>query len=80
MRTLSITLPEDLLDLLNRESKARRVTKSFLVREGLEKTLRSQNSSSEVSCFDLSSDLAGKAKGLPKDLAVHPKYMDGFGK
>ncbi len=34
---------------------------------------------SEVSCYDLSKDLAGKVKGLIEDLAVNPKYMDGFG-
>jgi hypothetical protein len=27
----------------------------------------------------LAQDLAGAVKGLPKDLADNPKYMDGFG-
>jgi uncharacterized protein (DUF433 family) len=30
----------------------------------------------EVSCYDLASDLAGSMKGLPKDIADNPKYMD----
>ena len=32
-----------------------------------------------VSCYDLARDLAGTVKGLPKDLADNPKYMEGFG-
>src|ERR1035437_5856891 len=54
MRTISVKLPDDLLAELAREAKARRVTKSSLVRESLE-------------------------KGLPKDLADNPKFMEGFG-
>ena len=80
MRTSSLKLPDDLLTLLNSEAKTRRVTKSFLVREGLEKTLRPKSKASEASCYDLASDLAGSVKGLPKDLATNPKYMEGFGK
>ena len=57
-----------------------RVTKSFLVREGLEKVLGEQPETGAISCFDLARDLAGAVKGLPRDLARNPKYMDGFGK
>jgi hypothetical protein len=41
--------------------------------------LHAQPSAGAPSCYDLSRDLAGKIKGLPKDLADNPKYMDGFG-
>lgn len=78
MRTISLKLPDDLLVQLDSEAKARRVTKSWLVRKGLEKVLREP--AGTVSCYDLARDLAGTVKGLPKDLAVNPKYMDGFGK
>ena len=80
MQTFSLKLPDDLLLQLNIEAKARRVTKSFLVREGLKKTLRTQSPASAVSCFDLARDLAGTVKGLPEDVADDPKYMDDFGK
>lgn len=80
MQTFSLKLPEDLLLQLNIEAKARRVTKSFLVREGLKKTLRTQSPAGAVSCFDLARDLAGTVKGLPEDVADDPKYMDDFGK
>jgi hypothetical protein len=58
---------------LESEAKARLVTKSRLVRESLEKALREPSRTGEISCFDLSRDLAGTVKGLPKDLANKPK-------
>jgi hypothetical protein len=79
MQTISLKLPDDLLAQLEIEAKARRVTKSQLVRDSLEKALRKQSATSALSCYDLSRDLAGSVKGLPKDLADNPKYMDDFG-
>ncbi len=79
MQTISMRLPDDLLEELGREAKARRVTKSSVVRESLEKALRTRSPASPVSCYDLARDLAGMVKGLPKDLACDPKYMEGFG-
>jgi len=80
MRTISLKLPDDLLTQLEGEAKARRVTKSSVVRESLEKALRKQTSRGGASCYDLAHDLAGKLKGLPKDLADNPKYMEDFGR
>ncbi len=80
MQSISLRLPEELLAQLDAEAKARRVTKSRLVRESLEKELRKESSSSSVSCYDLARDLAGSLKGLPEDLADNPEYMEGFGK
>lgn len=79
MRTISLKLPDHLLVQLESEAKARRVTKSWLVREGLEKTLSRQPVAGAISCYDLARDLAGTVKGLPEDLADNPKYMEGFG-
>ena len=79
MQTISLKLPDDLLAELETEAKARRVTKSAVVRESLTKALRKKSASGEVSCFDLASDLAGKLKGLPEDLAENPEYMESFG-
>ena len=75
MRTISLKLPDDLLAQLAECAKARRVTKSALVREGLSRVLYERTSS----CYDLAVDLAGVAKGLPEDLADDPKYWEGFG-
>jgi hypothetical protein len=80
MQTVSLRLPDDLLAQLESEAKARRVTKSRLVRESLEEAFRKQAAAEVVSCYDLSRDLAGGLKGLPKDLADNPAYMHGFGR
>ena len=72
-------LPDDLLAQLNREAKARHVTKSWLVRDSLEKALHRPSPAGANSCYDLARDLAGIVKGLPEDLADNPEYMDGFG-
>jgi len=79
MRTISLKLPDDLLVQLDDAAKARRVTKSTLVRESLAKALRKPSPDGQVSCYDLARDLAGAVKGLPEDLADNPKYMEGFG-
>ena len=79
MQTISLKLPDDLLAELETQAKARRVTKSSLVRESLELALRRRSSPGFASCYDLARDLAGVLKGLPKDLAENPKFMDGFG-
>jgi hypothetical protein len=79
MQTISLKLPDDLLADLEREAKARRVTKSVLVRESLESALRHRSRRGAESCYDLARDLAGTLKGLPRDLASNPKYMEGFG-
>ena len=79
MQPISLKLPDALLAQLDSEAKARRVTKSWLVRECLEKTLRKPSPAGAVSCYDLARDLAGIVKGLPEDLADNPKYMEGLG-
>lgn len=79
MRTISLKLPEDILADLEREAKARRVSKSAVVRESVEKALRPRLRRGAASCYDLARDLAGTIKGLPRDLANNPKYLGGFG-
>jgi len=80
MSTISLKLPDRLLELLEKESRTRRTTKSSLVREALEKTLCPHAPGGEATCYDLARDLAGSAKGLPRDLATNPKHMEGFGR
>lgn len=78
MRTISLKLPDGLLAELEREARTRRIPKSVLVRESLEVALRGRPRRA-ASCYDLARDLAGSVKGLPRDLAYDPKYMEGFG-
>ena len=79
VRTISLKLPDNLLADLEREAKARRVSKSVFVRESVEKELWHGSRRRAASCYDLARDLAGALKGLPRDLAHNPKYMRGFG-
>ena len=79
VQTISLKLPDDLLAELEREAKARRVSKSVLIRDSLERALRERSHESAASCYELARDLAGSVKGLPRDLATNPKYMKGFG-
>ena len=79
MRRISLKLPDDLLAQLAKTAKARRMTRSSLVREILQNALHEQPPAGAVSCYELARDLAGAVKGLPKDLAHNPKHMEGFG-
>ncbi len=79
MNTISLKLPDRLLERLEAASRARGTTKSSLVRECLEKSLDARPAGGKATCYDLASDLAGSLKGLPRDLATNPKYMEGFG-
>jgi Arc/MetJ-type ribon-helix-helix transcriptional regulator len=80
LRAISVKLPDDLLARLAKHARAKRVTKSSLVREGLEKVLgEEQPKTGAVSCIDLARDRAGTIKGLPRDLARNPNYMGSFG-
>jgi len=80
MPTISLKLPEALLADLEKESRLRRMNKSALVRAALERELAAGREQKMPSCYDLARDLAGSIKGLPKDIATNPKYLEGFGK
>ncbi len=90
MSTISLKLPDRLLELLKKESKARRTTKSSLVRECLEKQLPAKPPVAKLkklppgeSFYDQALPILKKAWArngrLPRDLATNPKYMKGFG-
>jgi len=80
MNTISLKLPDHLLGLLEAESRARGATKSALVRECLTKSLGPRPVRGKATCHDLAGDLAGSVKGLPRDLATNPKYLQAFGR
>ena len=91
MTTISLKLPEHLLLRLEKESRARRTTKSSVVRECLEQQLPVRPPP-----LDLPELPAGESfydKALPilkkawarrgrgrRDLATNPKYLEGFGR
>ena len=90
MTTISLKLPDSLLERLERESRARRTTKSSLVRECLEQQLPDRTPPVDLpavppgeSFYDKALPILKKAwarnRRLPRDLATNPKYMKGFG-
>jgi hypothetical protein len=90
MTTISLKLPAHLLSRLERESRARRTTKSSLVRECLEHQLPDTAPPVELpalppgeSAYDKALPILKKAwarnRKLPRDLASNPNYMKGFG-
>jgi len=80
MTTVSLKLSDSLLALLEKESRLRRTNKSALIRAALERELSVNSTTDQPTCYDLSRDLAGSIKGLPRDIATNPKYMEGLGK
>jgi hypothetical protein len=91
MRTISPKLPENLLATLERESWARRTTKSAVVRECLEQQLPDQTAPLDLpelppgeSFYDKALPVFKKAwarRGRGRrDLATNPNYMEGFGR
>jgi hypothetical protein len=91
MTTISLKLPDGLLERLDRESRARRTTKSSLARECLEQQLPDKTPPVDLpelppgeSFFDkalpiLKKACARRGRGR-RDLATNPKYMEGFGR
>jgi Arc/MetJ-type ribon-helix-helix transcriptional regulator len=80
MHTLSIKIPEQLNRQLASEVARRRVKKSTLVREALEKHLASNGGARKSSKFSMQAgDLIGIFSG-PGDVSTNPKYMKDFGK
>ena len=90
MTTISLKLPQRLLIRLEKASRARRATKSSLVRECLEKQLPREAPPAHLpvlppgkSCYDKALPILKKAwarnRKLPLDLSTNPKYLEGFG-
>jgi hypothetical protein len=77
MRTLTVRLPDELAAQIEAESRARKLSKSDIVRD----RLTSSKSSPAVSIDDIA-DLIGSVKGLPADLSANKKkyLMAGYGR
>ena len=79
MKTLSLKLPESLLEKLDSTAKKRGESRSALLREAIEAVVEGENHIRDGSCLDLAKDLAGCVNG-PEDLSFNKSRMDGYGK
>ena len=67
MKTVTVRLPEALANEIAAESRARRLSKSDIVRD----RLRREPPSAGGSTLDLIRDLIGSVDGLPEDLSAN---------
>jgi Arc/MetJ-type ribon-helix-helix transcriptional regulator len=74
MTTISLKLPETLLQEIKEEAAKRGVPKSAVIRDSLERTLRKGKAKKKVSCLDLMGDLVGSMPG-PPDASTNPRYL-----
>lgn len=78
MKTLTVRLPEGLVAQIEAESRARRVSKSDVVRERLRGTRTAGRRRLEP--LEAIADVIGSVDGLPADLSVRAKaYLKSTG-
>ncbi|HUO09894.1 MAG TPA: CopG family transcriptional regulator [Phycisphaerae bacterium] len=77
--TMSIKLPPPLEAKLIAEARARRISKSQIVRELLEKHFKTAGKRRPKTFGEVAGHLIGVVKNGPSDLSTNPKYMEGFG-
>jgi Arc/MetJ-type ribon-helix-helix transcriptional regulator len=77
MKTLTVRLPEPLVADIEAESRARKISKSDVVRERLERASRRRR---RTASLDAIADLIGSVDGLPTDLTTRKKqYLHNAG-
>jgi Arc/MetJ-type ribon-helix-helix transcriptional regulator len=75
MKTISIKLPDAILREIAQEAEARRVGKSAVIRDCLERALlRSKKNKKMVSCLELMGDSVGSFRG-PRDLSTNRRHL-----
>jgi len=72
--TISLKLPDPLLREVETEARRRGLSKSELIRNSLEATLRRKRAEKPVTCLDLMGDLVGSFRG-PRDLSTNRRYL-----
>ena len=77
MKTLTVRLPEPLVADIEAESRGRKISKSDVVREWLERAPRQRRHTASLTAI---ADLIGSVDGLPADLTARKKeYLQATG-
>jgi hypothetical protein len=81
MDTLTVKIPAALRAALEQACRAEHLPKSDLVRRALDAYLsRPAKPGRRPSALEQAGDLVGCFTVGPKDLASHPRHLDGFGR
>lgn len=75
MTVMTIRLSPNESARVARLAKAKKVSRSEVMRQGIAALEKSE----EKTAFDAWRDVVGIAQGGPKDLATNPKHMKGYG-
>ena len=79
MVTVTVKLPPSLASQVAAEARQKRVSKSALIRDSLQRRYAKSASHRKPTVGELVGHLAGKLKGAPSDLSTNKKHMEGFG-
>lgn len=79
MTTISLKIPDELIARMDAVARARRTSRSALLREALEEKLKVVARTTPPSFYEQSADLCGRECSGLGDLASHPKHLEGFG-
>ncbi len=79
MTTVSLKIPDELVSRMDAVARAKRTSRSALLREALEEKLKATARKTPLSLYEQSTDLCGKGNSGIEDLASNPKHLEGFG-
>lgn len=79
MTVITCKIPELLDAALEAKARQRRVSKSRIVREALERSLEGRKAP-PLSAYDVMKSACGIVRSGHKDLASNPKHMKNFGR
>jgi hypothetical protein len=79
MELVTVKLPKPLATRLRATARRSGKGMSAIIREGIERRLRSEDRAVTGSVLEAASDLVGSLAG-PRDLATNKKHLIGFGR
>jgi hypothetical protein len=77
--TISLNVPDELIARMDAVARAKRTSRSALLREALEEMLKAVARKALPSLFERSADLCGKGCSGLGDLASNSRHLEGFG-
>jgi Ribbon-helix-helix protein, copG family len=80
MKIVTVKLPESLAAKLDAMATRRQSSRSVLIRDALEAFLQDGQRANHLSCYDLTSDLAGCLTSGVGDLSFNKKHLEDFGR